>query len=105
MGDLIAWGKRPSRKPLLLYGARQAGKTWLLEEYDRRAFDDVAKVDFMLDERARSLFVRDLNPKRAISTLEVRLGRRIHPERTLVIFDGKASRFRRARWTCSRCDP
>ncbi len=87
MDELIRWGEHRNRKPLLLYGARQTGKTWLLEEYGRRVYDDVVTVDFMLDDRARTLFAHDLDPRRIIAALEIQIGRRIDPEHTLVIFD------------------
>ena len=58
MNDLIAWKGRKERKPLLLYGARQTGKTWLMQEFGRREFDDAVAVDFMFDERARAIFER-----------------------------------------------
>lgn len=87
MNELVRWGSRTNRKPLLLYGARQTGKTWLLKEYGQRAYDDVIVIDFMLDDRARTLFTRDLDPKRVIASLEIQHGRRIDPEHTLLIFD------------------
>lgn len=85
--DLLQWKGRINRKPLLLSGARQTGKTWLMEEFGRREFADVVKIDFMLDENARSMFDRDLDPQRIIREIELRAGRRIDPEGTLLIFD------------------
>lgn len=87
MGDLLTWKKRESRKPLLLCGARQTGKTWLMEEFGRREFGDVVKIDFMFDERARGVFEQDLDPRRIISAIELRAGKQIVPGETLLILD------------------
>ena len=87
MNELIAWKNRTGRKPLLLRGARQTGKTWLLEEFGRREFTDMVKVDFMLDAQARSIFERDLDPHRIISQIELRYGKRVVPGETLLFFD------------------
>lgn len=87
MDELFAWKQRTNRKPLILFGARQTGKTWLMEEFGRRAYRDVVKIDFMFDERARDLFNQDLDPYRIISQIELRTGRTIDPENTLIIFD------------------
>ena len=87
MADLIAWKNRSDRKPLLLRGARQTGKTWIAEEFGSREFDDVVKIDFMLDDRARQLFEPDLDPHRIVQEIELRTGRSIDPERTLLLLD------------------
>lgn len=87
MTELLAWKKRSDRKPLLLRGARQTGKTWLAEEFGRSEFDDVVKIDFMLDERARQLFEPDLDPHRIMREIELREGRSIDPVRSLLLFD------------------
>lgn len=87
MSALVAWKTKPDRKPLLLQGARQTGKTWLMDEFARQEFPDAVKIDFMLDKSARSLFERDLDPKRIIRQIELRTGRVINPGKTLLIFD------------------
>lgn len=87
MSALVAWKTKPNRKPLLLQGARQTGKTWLMDEFARQEFPDAVKIDFMLDKSARSLFERDLDPKRIIRQIELRTGRVINPGKTLLIFD------------------
>lgn len=75
------------RKPLLLQGARQTGKTWLVEEFGRRHFADVVKVDLMMSDEFKALFEGDLNPDRIIMQIEFRVGRKIDPQRTLLFFD------------------
>ena len=67
MDELIAWKSRANRKPLLLKGARQTGKTWLLNEFAGQQYQNVIRFDFMLEPGARSLFDGSLDPKRIIS--------------------------------------
>ena len=87
MDDLVKWKYSASRKPLLLRGARQTGKTWLMEAFAEQEFRDFVKVDFMFDDAARSIFEQDLNPKRIIRQIELRYGYTITPGETLIIFD------------------
>lgn len=87
MNDLMAWKDGPSRKPLLLRGSRQTGKTWLMDEFGRRCFDSTVKVDFMYDESARRIFEQDLDPIRIIRQIELRCGEVIDPANTLLVFD------------------
>lgn len=87
MDDLVAWKANPSRKPMLLQGARQTGKTWLMEEFAKQEFGDFVKIDFMYDESARTMFDQDLDPNRIVRQIELRTGKSIDPERTLIIFD------------------
>jgi uncharacterized protein len=87
MDKLVSWKTNPNRKPLLLRGARQTGKTWLMEEFAAQEFQDSIKIDFMFDEQARTLFEQDLDPKRIIRQIELRQGRAITPSKTLLIFD------------------
>lgn len=85
--DLILWKSHSSRKPLLLRGARQTGKTWLIQEFGKTCFDDCLVIDFMRDAAARTLFEQDLDPRRILRDIELRYGRSIHPETTLLAFD------------------
>lgn len=87
MGDLKEWKNRPNRKPLVLRGSRQTGKTWLMDAFAKKEFRDSVRIDFLFDEAARSLFDQDLNPQRIIRQIELRTGHHIDPETTLVIFD------------------
>ena len=87
MSELIAWKSRANRKPLLLKGARQTGKTWLLNEFASQQYRNVIRFDFMLEPSARSLFDGDLDPKRIISQIELLRGRTVTPADTLIIFD------------------
>lgn len=87
MSSLVEWKNRPNRKPLVIRGARQTGKSWLMREFARQEFRDSVTIDFLMDESARTLFSQDLDPKRIISEIELRYGRSIDPEETLLIFD------------------
>ena len=87
MDALIAWKSRANRKPLLLKGARQTGKTWLLNEFAGQQYQNVIRFDFMLEPGARSLFDGSLDPKRIISQIELLRGQTITPTDTLIIFD------------------
>ena len=82
---LIAWKSRANRKPLLLKGARQTGKTWLLNEFAGQQYQNVIRFDFMLEPGARSLFDGSLDPKRIISQIELLRGQTITPTDTLII--------------------
>ena len=85
--ELVAWKNGANRKPLLLQGARQTGKTWIMREFARQEYDDFVMVDFMFDDRMRSLFEGDLDPVRIVRQIELLTGRTIEPGKTLLIFD------------------
>lgn len=87
ISDLIEWSTKKRRKPLLLRGARQVGKTWLVEELARSHFDNLIKVDFEENPELISLFNSDLDPERICSELEIRLGIDIEEEESLLFFD------------------
>ena len=87
MNDLLAWKKSPRRKPLVLYGARQVGKTWLLEEFGGAAFANTIRIDFMKNRRAARLFEEDLDPHRIIKDISMIANAPIDPVSTLIIFD------------------
>lgn len=87
MGKLVEWKSKPGRKPLILNGARQVGKTWLLCEFGKRHFDNVAYVSLDNNTAARSLFEGDFNVSRIISGLSVLTDETIVPEKTLIILD------------------
>ena len=84
---LIQWKNSRGRKPLILKGARQTGKTWLMKEFGRLYYKDTIYINFENEQRFRSLFQNDFNVSRIISTLQLYYGRLIVPEDTLIIFD------------------
>ncbi|WP_130812842.1 ATP-binding protein [Olsenella sp. Marseille-P4559] len=87
MGALVEWKFRSSRKPLLVYGARQVGKSYLIREFANTAFEDYVFLDLERQAAARAAFDGDLGPDRVISNLEQVTGRRIVPGRTLIVLD------------------
>jgi predicted AAA+ superfamily ATPase len=84
---LEAWKNRPARKPLVLRGARQVGKTWLLQEFGRTNYEQVAYVNCQRNPSVASAFDGDLEPDRIIRSLEIAARTTIVPATTLVIID------------------
>ena len=84
---LLAWKVSSRRKPLLLSGARQTGKTFLLLEFGRNEFESVVYCNFEEDPKLAGFFLRDLDPNRILSDLAVYYGRKIHPGQDLIVFD------------------
>lgn len=88
MARLMAWKTQKNRKPLLVTGVRQCGKTYLLREFGAKSFQDVAYFNFDGDEGLKSLFEYDFNVKRIIDELGTVISdAKIEPGKTLVIFD------------------
>ena len=87
MKDLLAWKHKKNRLPLILKGARQVGKTWLLHEFGRTAFDDVLSVDLEKTPGLKDVFDGDISPKRILDLLGALHGKRIEPQKTLLILD------------------
>ena len=84
---LLEWKNSPYRKPLILQGARQVGKTWLMKEFGNRAYENTVYINFDSNSRMAELFASDLNTERLIMGLELYAGRKIDPTNTLLIFD------------------
>jgi len=87
MRDLIAWKANPGKKPLIVQGVRQCGKTYLIEEFGKRYFSDTVHYRFDKDAKAKGLFANDLDPKRIIKDMGLARGKMIKPNETLVFFD------------------
>jgi predicted AAA+ superfamily ATPase len=87
LNDLFDWKSDNLRKPLILRGARQVGKTWLLKEFGKKAYKQVVYINFEDSPNLKSLFLNDFNIKRIITTLEISSQTTISPEDTLIIFD------------------
>ena len=85
MDRLVEWKGSERRKPLIVNGARQVGKTWILKEFGRLHFESVAYVSLDKDERARRFFEPDREPRRIVSSLSLHLDMDIDPGRTLVV--------------------
>ena len=87
MEKLLKWKDNKRRKPLIIEGARQVGKTWLMKEFGRQAYKDTVYINFDSNSRMKELFTSDLDTDRLIMGLELYAGRKIEPENTLLIFD------------------
>lgn len=87
LDELYRWKENKHRKPLILEGARQVGKTWLMKEFGSKAYSDTVYINFDSNSRMADLFSVDLNTERLILGLELFAGRKINPENTLIIFD------------------
>jgi uncharacterized protein len=85
--ELLDWKNAPNRKPLILQGARQVGKTWLMKEFGKNEFEQVAYLNFESSERLKSIFFADFDIKRIIATLEIEVNQKIQSGKTLLIFD------------------
>ena len=85
--ELLAWKEQPNRKPLVLKGVRQCGKTYILKEFGREYYKDVAYFNFEETRSLNSLFEQDYDVKRILFELGLFLGRTITPGNTLIILD------------------
>lgn len=84
---LLKWKRNTRRKPLIIEGARQVGKTWLMKEFGKQAYADTIYVNFDSNSSMAELFASDLDTNRLIMGLELYAGRKINPDNTLLIFD------------------
>lgn len=84
---LIEWKNDPKRKPLLLLGARQVGKTWLMNEFGRLHFKNVVFIRFDRNPQMHAVFNQDYDLQRIIMALQIEAGFQITPQDTLLIFD------------------
>ena len=85
--QLISWKNKRSRKPLVLNGARQVGKTWLLHEFSRREYRQEAYVNCRKNDLAKQIFTQDFNIARILRALRALTGVDITPEDTLIVLD------------------
>ncbi len=87
MDELIKWKTSPRRKPLLIKGMRQVGKTWLLREFGKTEYEETAYFNFENNPKLAQRFQSDLDPKRIILELGILNGKLLLPGKTLIIFD------------------
>lgn len=85
--QLHKWKENKNRKPLIIEGARQVGKTWLTKEFGKIAYKDTVYINFDSNSKMADLFSSDLNIERLIMGLEIYIGRKINPDNSLLIFD------------------
>ena len=84
---LKKWKESNRRKPLIIEGARQVGKTWLMKEFGKLCYTDTVYINFDSNTRMAELFASDLDTDRLIMGLELYSGKKIDAEHTLIIFD------------------
>ncbi|MBT3346819.1 MAG: ATP-binding protein [Thiotrichales bacterium] len=87
IAQLVEWKERTNRKPLIIKGARQVGKTWLLRHFGECYFTKTHYFNFEADQRLGELFQQDLNPQRILNELQFYLGEEMDPQNDLIIFD------------------
>ena len=87
LDELNNWKNAKNRKPLIIQGARQVGKTWLMKTFGRLAFQQVIYLNFESSERLKNLFIADFNIKRIVSVIEIESNQKIDAENCLLIFD------------------
>lgn len=85
--ELLAWKKSALRKPLILKGARQVGKTFLLQQFAKQEYENAIYLNFDEKPDLCSFFQSDLDPHRIISTLQIHFEENIEPEKTLIFLD------------------
>ncbi|MBQ3153592.1 MAG: ATP-binding protein [Clostridia bacterium] len=84
---LWKWKDSKRRKPLIIEGARQVGKTWLMKEFGKQAYENTVYINFDSNSRMAALFASDLDTDRLIMGLELFAGHKIDADNTLLIFD------------------
>jgi predicted AAA+ superfamily ATPase len=84
---LVNWKNNQNRKPLIVQGARQVGKTWLMKEFGKTHFEQVVYINFESSVRLQQIFADDFSIPRIIGVLEIESGKKIEPASTLIILD------------------
>jgi len=87
MKSLLEWKENKHRKPLILWGARQVGKTWLMKEFGRRYFENTVYVSFYNNKKITKIFEADYDVERILNALEIELHVKIRKQDTLIVFD------------------
>ena len=87
MQNLLKWKDKKNRKPLIIMGARQVGKTWLMKEFGKQYYEKTAYISFYNNKRMQDAFEMDYDIKRIIMTINIETGISIAPENTLIVLD------------------
>ena len=87
MSQLKNWKDKKKRKPLIIRGARQVGKTWIMKEFGKRCFEETVYISFDNNERMRQVFEEDFDINRILSALKIESGQKIEADKALLIFD------------------
>ena len=86
-GKLEGWKNKKKRKPLIIQGARQVGKTWIMKEFGKRYFKDTIYINFDNNEVMKNVFEIDFDISRIISAIKIEYGKNFEVANTLIIFD------------------
>ena len=84
---LIAWKLKKGRKPLIIQGARQVGKTFIINEFGHEYFSNIIYINFEADATLSSVFNNNLSPTYLLNRIEIYFNKKIDPENTLIFFD------------------
>ncbi|MBQ4279962.1 MAG: AAA family ATPase [Rikenellaceae bacterium] len=84
MHSLVEWKNKAKRKPLIVRGVRQCGKTWLIKEFGKREYSKVAYVNFESAKSMQSIFTVDFDINRILLAIQIETGLQITPEDTLI---------------------
>ena len=87
MADLVIWKNKKRRKPLIIHGARQVGKTWLMKEFGKRYFKKTIYISFDNNVRMKNVFDMDYDTDRILSAIRIEAGEAFTSKDTLLIFD------------------
>ena len=87
MKELVSWKNKTGRKPLIIRGARQVGKTWLMKEFGKNEYSQTVYVNFESSKLLKTLFVDNFDINRIITALQIETGIQVNPENTLIILD------------------
>ena len=87
MEKLVEWKYKKNRKPLVIMGARQVGKTWLMREFGKNYYNKVAYISFYNNVRMKQVFEQDYDINRIISAINIEVGFTVSSDDTLIIFD------------------
>ena len=85
--ELLAWKNRETRKPLIILGARQVGKTWIMRHFGEQEYSSVAYINCDDEPRVKDLFKTDYDMDRILLAIQVITGVKVEPGKTLVILD------------------
>ena len=92
--NLLKWKNHKYRKPLILWGPRQVGKTWLMKSFGNAEFENCVYISFYNNRRMAQIFEPDYNPSRILNAISIEQHVRIEPGKTLIIFDEVQSAMR-----------
>lgn len=87
LNSMIEWKNSPARKPLILKGARQVGKTWLMKEFGQTCYEEYFYFNFDEEDELKSIFQTNKNPARIVELLGLLSSQKILPQKHLIIFD------------------